>query len=71
VALNGELSLKSILDIIFDMVAVRMVDMKRMVRSGFILVIHPCLLISSYWMVMMGAAQILAWVVLSASRVYL
>jgi hypothetical protein len=50
---------------------VRMVDMKRMVRSGFILVIYPCLLISSYWMVMMGAAQILAWVIVSSSRVCL
>ena len=40
--------------IVAPMVAVRMVAMKRMVRSGFILVIYACLLISSIWMVMIG-----------------
>ena len=40
--------------IIATVVAVRRVAMKRMVRSGFILVIYACLLISSFWMVMIG-----------------
>ena len=57
--------------IVAPMVAVRMVAMKRMVRSGFILVIYAFLLIYSIWMVMIGAAQILALVVVSSSRVYL